>query len=183
MFQRMYTASLEKFKIQCNSIVFVFRPRTFTKIPNDLVPFILQQIANRGVFLVPDDVAEGSQEFNKRKREALLAYLGVWLRERIVNHLAQQDDFRRKGVTLLADARFERAIRWEKELRQELQSFAPIEEELSFLEEKRTENTVLPNSKPDVEESYSESAKTVEELPKKKRGRPFKKASQEEAVS
>lgn len=173
---RFYTASLEKFKIQCNSIVLVFRPRQFTQVPDDLANFVMEQVKYRGVFSVPSDIAEDSPEFEKRKRDSLLQYLGITLRERIVNYYAMQDDYKRRGVTLLPDAAFQRALRWEKELREMLQSQAPIEEELSFLEAKRVENTQAPKME---EPSFvpKEEAKTPDsfvELPKKRRGRPAK---------
>lgn len=168
---RLYNASLEKFKIQCNSFVLVFRPKEFTNCPDDIVNFAYEQVKDRGVFIVPPDVTEDSDEFKKRKRQALLSYLGITLRERIVNYYAMQDDFKRKGVTLQPDVQFSRALRWEKELRQLLENEAPIEEELSFLEAKRTENT--QSKEPEKEQSFSE-----DENSPRKRGRPPKVSSE-----
>lgn len=190
MFQRMFNASLEKVRTQCNSIGFTFKPRSFTKVNFELVPFLLEQVKNKGIFLVPDDIEEGSPAFAKREREALLNYLGITLRERIINYMAMQDDYRRKGVELLPDKRFKRAVRWEEELRKELEAFAPIEEELSFLDLKRIKDTQLPEKEEDRELSFvtavdskpeSTIAATVTiDAPiatAKKRGRPFSKGA------
>ena len=112
------------------------------------------------------------EAFDAEKRKALLAYLGITLRERIVNFYAYQDDLRKKGATITADPRFDRALRWEKELRQVLSAEAPIEEELSFLETKRVENTESKEEElEEVEASFTE--------PKQKRGRPAANSSME----
>lgn len=155
---RFYTASLEKFKIQCDSVVFVFKPREFTFVNDHLAAFVAETVKYRGVFSVPDDCQEDDDIFRKKKRRALLDYLGIWLRERIINFLAYQDELRKKGATIVEDPRLVRALKWQSELRQVLGAEAPIEEELSFLETKRTENTQSVEEVKPVEPSFAEVA-------------------------
>jgi len=151
-------------------VVLVFKPQSYTEVPDDLANFVEEGLNTRGVFKAPLGMSE--EAFDAEKRKALLAYLGITLRERIVNFYAYQDDLRKKGATITADPRFDRALRWEKELRQVLSAEAPIEEELSFLETKRVENTESKEEElEEVEASFTE--------PKRKRGRPAANSSME----
>lgn len=156
---RMHNASLERIKTQCNSRVIIFEPRGFTEVPDSLVEYLYKDFKNKGVFPAPIEMPE--EQFLAEKRKALLAYLGITLRERIANHAAYEDELRKRGATILEDPKFKRAKRWEKELREVLEQEAPIEEELSFLEAERTKNT---QPKVEQEESFlpKKKSKTIE---------------------
>lgn len=128
---KMVNASLDSFKLQCNSKVFKFEPRSSVKVPLDLVDFMMNQLRDKGVFPVyPTMTAE---QVKSAERSALISYLNGALRERIINYYSQQDDYKKRGVTLQDDPRFKRALRWDKEIRAKLELESPIEEELSFL--------------------------------------------------
>lgn len=132
---KMFNASLEKYKVQCNSIVFRFEPRSFTVVPDELWPFLYTQLKDCGVFAVKPSMAK--EQVKEEHRTALLAYLSGRLAERIVNYTSQEDEFRKKGITFKRHARFDEALRWEQEIRQILEMERPIEVELSFLNEER----------------------------------------------
>lgn len=133
----MFNASLEKFKIQCDSKVFVFNPRESTEVPDypmELVGFVYAQTKDRGVFPIYPNMSEA--DIKKAERQALINYRSGFLNERIVNYIAQQDEFKKNGITLSEDPRFKRAKRWSEEILKKLELEAPLEQELSFLEEK-----------------------------------------------
>lgn len=132
---KMFNASLEAFKVQCNSIVFRFNPRSFTRVPDELWPFLYAQFKDRGVFAVMPSMSK--QEVKEAHRQALLSYLSGHLRERIANYTSQEDEFRKKGITFKRHPRFEEALRWEIEIREMLEMERPIETELSFLDAER----------------------------------------------
>lgn len=139
---KIFNASLDKFQIQCNSLVFQFNPRSYgvmgkdnKNIPDELVPFIVNQFKDRGVFAVSPSMSK--DELKEAHRTALLSYLGGCLKERVTNYTSQEDEFRKKGVTFRRHPRFEEALRWEQEIRELLEMERPIEEELSFLDVER----------------------------------------------
>jgi len=135
---KMYNASLDSFQIQCDSVVYQFRPRQFTNVSDALWPLIYNQYKDRGIFAVPPSMTV--EEKKKAHREALLQYLGTTLRERIVNYNSQEDDFRKRGVTFKRHLKHEEALRWDEEIRAMLEMEAPIDERLSFISaEKRSE--------------------------------------------
>lgn len=131
---KMFNTTLEDFMIQCDSKVFIFTKRASTLVDNHLVEFVYAQVKDRGVFPLYPSMTK--DEIKQEKRKAMLSYLKSTLRQRIRNYIAQQDDFKKKGVTYSNDVRLDRAIRWEKEIIAILEVEAPIHEELSFLDAK-----------------------------------------------
>lgn len=162
---KMFNASLEDFEKQFDSRVFVFKhaaydengkpTQGFIEIPDHLIRFVEEALKDKGVFVVPPEMSDA--QFEAAKRKALISYLNITLRERIVNFLSFEDDQRKKGASLISDPRFERAKRWTIELREALEQQAPIDEELSFLPPKKVTETKTEAPSTDVS---------------KKRGRP-----------
>lgn len=145
----------------------------WVEVPDNLAPFLYNQFNLRGLMMASARV--GTAEFKKAHREALIKYLGIYLRERIVNFMAFEDEMRRKGARIIPDPRFERALRWEKELRELLNKDAPIEEELSFYESKRVEGSTIPEgalSLQDGEVEVVQESFLEEPVKPVKRGRP-----------
>lgn len=141
----MYNTSLETFDHQCNSIVFKFFPRQATNVPDDLKDFVYESLKARGVFpLIPGKTPE---EIKKDARNAMISYLKGTIEERITNFIAQMDEFKKKGVTVDEDPRLTRAKRWKKELIAVLEMEAPIEEELSFLDDATREGLGITEKK------------------------------------
>lgn len=130
---KMFNTSLETYETQCNSKVFKFLPRQSTPVPADLVYYIYEQMKYKGVFpILPNASLEDKK---KAYREAMLAYLGGDLRERISNYLAEEDEQRKRGVTNpLRHRRLNQALNWQKEITALLEIDSPIEEQLSFLD-------------------------------------------------
>ena len=141
---KMYNTSMEGFKCQCDSKVFVFKPRESTEVPESLTGFLYERYKDSGIFIIlPEDTP---LQVKKKARDALLSYLHGALRERIINFNAEADEARRRGATLPKSSLFERALRWDKEIRIKLEVEAPIERELSFLseEERKKIGMVVP---------------------------------------
>ncbi len=128
---KMFNASLERFKFQCDSIVFRFEPRSAIEVPDRLVEFVYNAHKHYGVFPIYPSMTQ--DDIKKAHREAMKSYLYGRIRDRILNYQSMVDDYKKRGVTIEKDARFERALRWDKEIRTYLNIEAPLEEELSFL--------------------------------------------------
>lgn len=137
MMVKMFNVSLEDFKIQCDSKVFVFKKRSATLVDDYLVQFVHEQTKDRGVF--PIYLSMDKAAIKKAARTAMLLYLSGTIQQRIRNYASQHDDFRKKGVTFANSPHYERALRWEKEIIAMLEIEAPIHEELSFLDTERRE--------------------------------------------
>lgn len=135
MATKMYNTSPEDFNIQCDSKFFIFKKRASTLVDDTLVPFIVAQTKDQGVFPIYPSMTK--DEIKKGARTALLCYLEATLRQRIRNYIAQQDDYKKKGVTWAEDVRLTRALRWEKEIIEMLEMEAPINEEISLLSAER----------------------------------------------
>ena len=132
---KLYNASLESFKLQCDSKVFRFHPRSFTEVPDDLANLVYEMKKDWGVFIVYPGMSKEAKK--QAVRTALLSYLGGALHERIKNYASQADEFRKKGITLEDNKHSKEAKRWDKEIREVLEMEAPIYEELSYLDAKR----------------------------------------------
>lgn len=145
MATKMFNTSLEDFSIQCDSKFFQFNKRSSTMVDDHLVEFVYAQTKDRGVFPVYSSMTK--DEIKKGARKALLCYLDATLRQRIRNYIAQQDDFKKKGITWSDDPRLTRAIRWEKEIVAMLEMEAPINEELSFLDAERRKSLGIDDSR------------------------------------
>lgn len=129
---QMMNASLEDVKTQCDSQVFRFKAREKIEVPQHLSKFLLDQLSKKGIFIVPDK----PEDFEKAHYAALRNYLNGTLKIRIQNYLHEQDEFKKKGVTLQPSKDFERALRHQKELTEILNEKAPDTVELSYLDMK-----------------------------------------------
>jgi len=147
---KMMNVTLENYRTQCDSQVFIFpKMGTYKEIinastgevlerielnvvdvPERLVPFLVKQMHSKGVFLVPEDPAQ----FDEAKRSALIRYLNGRLRTREVNYMRQKDEYEKMGATFQYPEAFEETIRWAKEIRHILNQQRPIRETGSFLE-------------------------------------------------
>jgi len=141
---KMFNVSLDRFRQQCDSLTFDFEPRSYVtmcgrpptkEIPERIAPLLYELTKDQGVFIVHPGMEE--KDIKAQERQALLRYLGGALHERIKNYISEEDDFKRKGVTLKRNKHFENALRYQKEIREMLEMEAPIEEELSFFDAER----------------------------------------------
>jgi len=189
MATKMFNTSLEDFAIQCDSKFFQFNKRSSTLVDDHLVQFVYAQTKDRGVFPVYPSMTK--DQVKKEARLALLSYLDATLRQRIRNYIAQQDDYKKKGITWTDDVRLTRAIRWEKEIVDMLEMEAPIHEELSFLSAKRREELGIKDDRVmdfegeslfDSDDILAENDLATPDVLKRKAGRPAKKAASFEDV-
>ena len=138
---KMYNTSLDTFKTQCDSRTYVFRPKEATEVRDDLALILEDRLKDYGVFVIrPEDSLE---TIKKKTRAALLAYRNGRLRERIGNFMARQDEERLRGATHVMNPAFDRALRWDKEITALLELEAPIEQELTFLNEEQRKKASL----------------------------------------
>jgi hypothetical protein len=128
---KMFNTTLEKVEKQFNSVMYVFLPGQETDVPDNMLQFIEPAMKDLGVVAMRPEMS--AEELKEAKRQGLIAYVKGALRERIVNFIRQEDEFKKNGVTLEREPRFQRALRWEKEIMALLKMEKPIEEELSFL--------------------------------------------------
>ncbi len=178
---KAFNASLDSFKVQCNSVVFKFTARGAIIVPDELAPFIYNQFKERGVFLIRPSMTR--EEVKEAHRQALLEYLSGTLEERIRNYTSREDEDRKRGITIQRHPKFEEALRWKAEIIELLEMERPIEVELSFLDAERRKK--LGFGKESIQEVKGddlfadfESIEILEpsedgfEEPSKKRGRP-----------
>lgn len=147
---KMMNVTLENYKTQCDSRVFIFpkmgtykevinadtgavlekKDLSIVDVPERLAPLLAEQMMTKGVFLIP----ENPNEFEEAKRQALIRYVNGRLKTRITNFVMQKDEYERRGSTFQFSDEFEEAIRWDKEIRHVLNQQRPIRESGSFLE-------------------------------------------------
>lgn len=149
MFEKtvILNTTLEKVKWQCDGSVYIFEPRSETKIPQPLAQFLNAQCGFKGLVALPPMYEKGDQSWRMAERAGLLSYLSGALSERKRNYEAQMDEYKKRGVTLDESPRYKECIRWMKEIRHKLEMEAPIEEELSFLESEERKKLGIDGAK------------------------------------
>lgn len=128
---KFFNCTLEKVEKMCNSIMYVFEPRSYLDVPDDIVQFVEQELKPFGIMKCDYGITE--DQLKDVKRDGLINYVKGTLRTRILNYMSQKDEYQKKGVTIPDDPRFSRALRFEKEIYQLLKMSKPVEQELSFL--------------------------------------------------
>ena len=133
-----FNTTLEKIKKMCCSKSFVFDPRSYTEVDDNLSDFMEVALKDWGVVKCQHGITES--ELKELKRQGLINYVKGILRVRINNYLSEKEDFKRRGVQLPDDVRLVRALRHEKEIYALLNMERPIEQELSYLTEEQRKN-------------------------------------------
>lgn len=99
-------------------------------VDENLVPFLESSFGHRGLFAY-----KSGEDLKPQVWRALAKYREETLLNRIRYINSQRDDYKKKGVTLEESPLLKRSIRWEKEIVAKLKLEAPVETELSFLDE------------------------------------------------
>lgn len=107
--------TLEKFKIQCNSKVYVFEPRSTTMVPYNEAKLVSDHVRHRGVAVIFPTMTE------EQKKGAIGTALSVYrkagtLFNRLKNNKAYMDDFKRRGIEIEKPEGQEEAEIWAKEI-------------------------------------------------------------------
>lgn len=140
---QFYNPTLEDFKWQCNGRVYDFHKRTVVEVDDNVVPFIEEQCAHKGLFALRYGI-----DFKAAERQALLRYLKETLEARIQNFKDWKLQMKMtRNIDLDDPAEMRRAQRWRQELIAMLESQAPIEVELSYLDEEARKKAGVSDTK------------------------------------
>jgi len=129
---KLHNATHEDCRTMVDSKVYVIKAGGSLTIP-DWPPAIAKMVAaacaKKGVF-VHNDNEEG---FEAKKRDALKKYSDTTLSTRVNNYLANMDERRGAGKTVIEGLEFKTAQRWQGEIAQLLGTDAAYMEATSFL--------------------------------------------------
>ena len=128
---QFYNPTLEDFKWQANGKMYFFNKRSVVDVYDNVAPFIEEQCAPRGLIAL-----RHGMDFKAAEREGLLRYV----RETLENRIQNYNDHKRQmkmlhNIDMEDPIELKRAVNWRREILHMLNQEAPIEIELSYLDD------------------------------------------------
>lgn len=130
----VFNATLEKWPIVLTSRYFAMEPRSVTKVPEDMAWMVERFHNHKGLFIV-----RFGDDIKSQERQALIKYRS-FLNARIKRFQSWLDQMKLEGKTVDKPKLMLRYERWFDEVTKKLEIEAPLDQELSYLDDDHMKN-------------------------------------------